>query len=147
MDLFEHAAIRKKSRAKQIFARFSEFHSSNPDVWQLFERFTLELLAAGRLHYGSGAIFERIRWHVDVETKGDSAKLNNNFRAYYARMFEVAHPQHTGFFRNRKRTSEARPAQESDKDFIHTGSPGDEALLAKQLETLLSSTKSEPAKT
>ena len=126
------------SRADQIFSAFARFHSANPVVWQLFERFSLDLIANGRQHYSSDAVFARIRWHVDTETKGEGdLKLNNNFSAYYARLFHVAHPQHDGFFRNRKRTSEDRPGHDNDEQEFIGPPPGPETDLLTQLRQLL----------
>lgn len=103
-----------RSRADQIFAAFKDFHRANPIVWQLFDRFAHDLIAKGFKNYSADGIFERIRWHVDVELAGTSqVKLNNNFRAYYARLFDAAHPEHVGFFRNRKRKSADIPADPS----------------------------------
>lgn len=108
-----------ETRADQIEAAFRRFHVDNPNVWVLFERFTFEAIAAGMTSYSSAAIFERIRWHVDIETRdADPVKLNNNYRAYYARLFHRRHPGHAGFFRNREQTSKERPAADPDRQFF-----------------------------
>jgi hypothetical protein len=126
------------SRADQIFSAFASFHSANPAVWILFERFALQLIAAGRENYSSNGIFERIRWHIDTEiTSLGEIRLNNNFRAYYARLFHVAHPQHDGFFRNRKRTSEDRPGSDNDEQEFVGPPPGPEPDLEARLKKLL----------
>jgi hypothetical protein len=119
-----------KSRADQIEAAFLRFHEANPIVWDLFERFALQAIAAGRHGYGSAAIFERIRWHMAIETVGEPIKLNNNYRAYYARMFAAKHPEHAGFFRCRKRTSIERPPGRPDRQvFVAPPAAGERALL------------------
>ena len=78
-----------------------EFHTQNPHVYELFKQFTFQVIDAGFENYSVNAIFERIRWHTDIETRGSSFKLNNNHRAYYARLFHHDHPEHDGFFRTR----------------------------------------------
>ena len=64
-DLFTEAdfAVEEplKTRADQIRARFEKFHAANPQVWELFKKFTFQLIAAGRAHYSSDAIMQRIR--------------------------------------------------------------------------------------
>jgi len=76
------------------------WHRENPDVYELFKRFTLDVIRRGHDSYSSKAIFERIRWHSDVETQGgDPFRMSNNFTPYYARLFMVEHPEHQGFFR------------------------------------------------
>jgi hypothetical protein len=124
------------TRADQIFNRFVAFHTANPDVFKLFEKFTLQLIGAGRQHYGIAAITERIRWHLNVDTKGDEVKINNDFKAYYARMFVAKHPQHAGFFQMRRRTSEDHIAYAEDFATFHTGATGNESALMSQLATL-----------
>lgn len=86
----------------------SVFHSKHPQVWSLFVHFTQEIINRGFKNYSVNAIFERIRWECDsVGGDGKSIfKLNNNYRAFYARRFHKMYPQHEGFFRTRKQTSE-----------------------------------------
>lgn len=77
------------------------YHQENPHVWKLFEKFTFQAIRAGFKNYSVNAIIERIRWHSEVETKGDIFKINNNHRPYYARYFHHKYPQYEGFFRTR----------------------------------------------
>lgn len=79
-----------------------KFHKENPHVWELFVRFTNHAIEAGYTNYSAYAVFERIRWHTEVETKGDPFKVNNNHRPYYARYFHHCFPEHDGFFRTRE---------------------------------------------
>jgi hypothetical protein len=100
------------TRQTQMRELCEKFHHDHPLVWTLFVRFTNEMISRGRKNYGVSAIFERIRWEIDsVGGNGATAfKLNNNFRAFYARRFHKAYPVHDGFFRTRKQTSEHRRA-------------------------------------
>jgi hypothetical protein len=82
--------------------RFNTFHAANPHIYELFKRFTFEAIMAGREHFSVISIFERIRWYTDVETQGDPFKINQNFAAYYGRMFMKDFPVYEGFFRTRK---------------------------------------------
>lgn len=86
---------------------FDTYHRNNPQVWILFKKFTLQVIGAGYKHYGAAAIFQRIRWHINVETKADPFKVNNNFVPYYSRMFMVAYPEYNGFFRRRESHADA----------------------------------------
>jgi len=131
----------RETRADQIFRRFCEFHKANPRVWTLFKRFTFELIHAGFEHHGAGAVVERIRWHTNIETRSeDGLKISNDLRAYYARLFHAAHPQHDGFFRNRKRRSEDRPAHGDDSPTVDMTPPEDETRLFERLRELLRET-------
>ncbi len=87
------------------------FHNEHPDVWALFVQFTLELIAAGREHFGASAVWERIRWETAVNPAYRDRrdfKVNNNFQPFYARWFMAAYPQHDGFFRTRRMTTQDR---------------------------------------
>ena len=79
--------------------KFREFHDKNPRVWELLQRFTFQIINKGFKNYSVNAVFERIRWHTDVETSDPEFKLCNNHRAYYSRMFMDKYPEHEGFFR------------------------------------------------
>lgn len=98
-----------RSRADELRDKFLEFHRKNPQVWRLFVRYTFQLIDAGRKNYSARAVMHRIRWHTAVKTSEDfpeGFKINNNHTPHYARMFHEQYPEHDGFFRNRKLTSE-----------------------------------------
>jgi hypothetical protein len=128
---------RRRTRADQIFRRFREFHLANPHIWALFQRFTAELRDAGHPHYSADAILHRIRWHLSVEVQsGDGLKLNNDFAAYYARMWVEMHADAGHFFSLRYRTSAERPPAEHDIAVWNSGVPAGEGALRAQLRVL-----------
>lgn len=94
---------------KSIKDRFIEFHKANPEVYDLFERFTGDAIDSGMKRIGSKFIFERIRWEMFVATKGAGycvaskrlLKLNNDFTPWYARLFMAKHREHVGLFERR----------------------------------------------
>ena len=137
-DLWNWQWKQGKTRCHQIFAAFVQFHKANPQIWTLFERFTLEAIRANYHNYSSTTIFERIRWHVNVDTRTDEKlKLNNNFRPWYARLFNRAHPDSVGFFRNRKLISRQRPPFNTELPFEGGEPPGDEGEWNDRLDGLL----------
>ncbi len=91
--------------APHIVRQFQQFHRENPNVWSTLIRFTKQVKAAGRSRYGIAAIFERVRWHIAIETKGDDFKLNNNHKACYARLLTATYPEFDGLFQLRSRQS------------------------------------------
>lgn len=100
-----------ESRLDEMRRQVAEFHAKHPEVWRLFEQFTFQMIGRGFKHYSVNAVFERIRWEMDVGGDGiDTFKLNNNYRAFYARRFMKIHPQYDGFFRTRVQVSDHRPA-------------------------------------
>lgn len=85
-----------------LVAEFKAFDENNPHVYRLFVRFAKEAIARGRRNLSVALIVERIRWETMVTTQApDGFKINNNFRAAYARKFEQDHPEFKGFFRTR----------------------------------------------
>tara|TARA_R100000406_G_scaffold94872_1_gene87721 strand:+ start:364 stop:714 length:351 start_codon:yes stop_codon:yes gene_type:complete len=100
-----------KTRADEMREQCSAFHEKNPMVWRYFVRFTKIMIDKGFKHYSVNAIFERIRWEIDAGGDGISTfKLNNNYRAFYARRFHRMYPQHDGFFRTREQVSSDKSA-------------------------------------
>lgn len=82
-----------------------EFHRQNPEVYQMVEKFTFDVISRGFENYSINSVFERIRWHTDIETMDQAPfKLSNNHRAYYARYFMHLNPQFDGFFRTKETT-------------------------------------------
>ena len=100
-----------KSRHDEMTQQVKAFHQEHPQVWQLFSRFTEELIHRGFEHYSAKGVFERIRWET-AEADGalNEFKLNNNYSAFYARAFMRANPEHEGFFRTRHQISAGAPA-------------------------------------
>lgn len=69
-----------------IQQKFEEFHANNPQVYQAFRDLAIQVKKSGKNEFSSAMIFERMRWTQMIETEGgDGYKINNNFRAYYAR--------------------------------------------------------------
>jgi|TARA_R100000482_G_C5045027_1_gene110084 hypothetical protein len=103
--------MKNKTRKDEMREQCVNFHRSNPIVWQYFVRFTNMMIDRGYKNYSVNAIFERIRWEIDAGGDGVSTfKLNNNYRAFYARAFMKRYPEHDGFFRTRIQTTEEKPA-------------------------------------
>ena len=82
--------------------RFWKYHDENPAIYEAFDRFAMEAFAAGRTYIGAKMLFERIRWYTTVEARGEGIKLNNNYHAFYARLWMIRNPGHRGFLRTRK---------------------------------------------
>jgi len=73
---------------------FWEFHEDNPEVWEQFERFCLEMVGAGQSGFGAPVIWERVRWNGAIRARnGDPYRLPNTHRPFYARLFQLRHPE------------------------------------------------------
>lgn len=88
---------------------FLDFHQANPKVFELADRFTREAIEAGRQRFGMKMVFERIRWYSAVETTGSSFKLNNNYTAFYARLWMHRNPGQPQVFSLRASHADAMP--------------------------------------
>ena len=94
-------------RLEELRSQCTAFHRKHPQVWDLFVKFSFEMISRGYRNYSVNAVFERIRWEIDAGGDGTSTfKLNNNYRAFYSRRFMRTYPQFDGFYRIRRQASE-----------------------------------------
>lgn len=119
-----------------MFNSFAKFHASNPLVWELFKRFSFDVINSGHARYSSDAICHRIRWHTDIETKQDTVKITNNHTAYYARLFHASFPNHDGFFKNRMLVSSGKQSKQDGSVRLNPEA-GEEDMLKIKLTNLL----------
>jgi hypothetical protein len=91
-----------EAKMSDLEAQFAEFHAENPEVYRLFDRFTYDVIKRGLTHYSADAIMHRVRWFTTVETSDvEGYKINNNWVAFYSRLWMRDHPEHEGFFETR----------------------------------------------
>jgi hypothetical protein len=98
-DLFSHSLF--GDVAPHIVDKFLPYHRENPEVYAAFKRFAYELKQAGRDHFGSKGIMERLRWWSAVEAKNDQFKINNSYASCYARLLVFEDPGFSDFFQLR----------------------------------------------
>lgn len=104
LDLFESLANQALvDDEATIEAAFRAFHAANPHVYTTLVRLAREAKAAGRarIGIGIGMLWEVMRWHLYLETKGDEYQLNNNFRSRYARLLMEREAELAGLFETR----------------------------------------------
>ena len=75
-----------------------DWHKANPNIFLLFERFSLEAITNGHKRLSAWLIVNRIRWETIVATTGGDFKINNDHIAFYARLFIAKYPQYKEFF-------------------------------------------------
>lgn len=84
--------------------RAAEFHLANPHVYDKLVAFAREIRAAGHDRVGIELLWNRMRWDWMLETAaGDDYKLNQNFKAWYARRIMDREPDLADLFETRKR--------------------------------------------
>jgi len=83
---------------------FWQFHHDNPKVYSYLVQFATEWRKRRGLNVklGIGALFERVRWEVNLGNKREEFKLNNNNRAFYARLLMRDHTFLQDIFRLRR---------------------------------------------
>ena len=80
-------------------AKWWSWHKKNPEVYELFEKFTLQAIKRGQKRLSAWLIINRVRWETSVETYGDPFKVSNDYIAFYSRYFMHRYPQYKGFFK------------------------------------------------
>ena len=90
--------------AETLEDRFLEFHDANPDVYTEIVELARRAKAGGRRHWSINGVFEVLRYSR-LQTQGEQFKLNNSFRAAYARMVMDRNPDLMGFFEVRDRSA------------------------------------------
>ncbi len=90
--------------------KFEAYDRANPQVYEAFRKYAFQLREAGRKRSGAALIFERIRWDTMIRgSKEDglpALKMNNNYRAFYARKLALESPIYfETFFETREQKS------------------------------------------
>lgn len=88
--------------------KFLQFHADHPEVYVHLERLAREWVSWGHARLGIATLFEKLRWewHVSGLSDRDGYKLNNNYRAFYARKLMLENPDLDGLFETRVQASE-----------------------------------------
>lgn len=85
-------------RDTAVDQRAAAFHAENPHVYRKLRELARIAKASGATQYGIAGLFERLRWLSQIETQGDPYRLNNSYRAFYARLLMAQEPDLRGFF-------------------------------------------------
>jgi hypothetical protein len=83
--------------------QFLAYHRQHPEVYAQFQNIAFRAIERGFKRLSADFIFHVIRWESG---KGHELCLNNNFTAYYSRMFLKDHPTYSGFFEIRRSKAE-----------------------------------------
>jgi hypothetical protein len=84
---------------------FNDFHSQNPHVYTALEDLAVRASNAGVKRLGVGALVETLRYSASLQTQGDAYKINNNYRALYARLLILKRPELASLLETRVRRS------------------------------------------
>jgi hypothetical protein len=89
-------------RRSKIERAFLDFHAEHPEVYDELVRLARELRARGYERFGIATIYEVARWRSMIRTGPGGFKLNNNYRAYYARLIMRRESDLAGIFDTRQ---------------------------------------------
>jgi hypothetical protein len=93
-------------RYRKLEDAFWKFHGEHPEVYHYLVTFAKEWQLRGHRALGIAALFERVRWELGV-TSDEVPKLNNNHRAFYARLLMLRNPELAGMFQLRQQRIQA----------------------------------------
>lgn len=94
-------------RLAKLETAFWDFHLANPLVYELLVKYARQWARTNE-HGSINALFERVRWDYGTTIQHtDGFKLNNNHRAFYARLIEVKEPDLENFFYLRQQRRQA----------------------------------------
>lgn len=90
-DLFDEQPMWIAQPETDLERRFVEFHRRNPRVYAALEKKCLALFDSGRTRIGVAELVEDLRYEPSLKTAGDTFKLNNSYRSFYARLLIYKH--------------------------------------------------------
>lgn len=79
---------------------FKKYNEENPQIYAEFRKIAFQLIGRNYKRIGARQILEVIRYHTMI-SGNDQFKVNNNYSADYARLFEKDFPQYGGIFMKR----------------------------------------------
>ena len=89
--------------ARTLSERFEQFHKANPHVYDALRKMALTLKQKGHKRIGIAMLFEQLRWQYYMRTNDVTGfKLNNNYRANYARALMQQESELADFFTTRE---------------------------------------------
>jgi hypothetical protein len=95
--------VRQRPRALSLDERFDAFHAANPHVFERLRRAALLAVSCGVERLSVAKLAEDLRADPTVATSGDEFKVNNSFRAPYARLLMASDARLAGKFETRGR--------------------------------------------
>jgi hypothetical protein len=81
---------------------FQDFHTTHPEIYTRLVSLARDLKRRGHERAGIAMLYEVVRWQQFTVNRDGDYKLNNNYRAYYARMMMEQETDLAGFFETRR---------------------------------------------
>ena len=90
-----HVGPEPEATIREAFLRF---HGDNPHIYDELVMLARRAKRRGAQRIGIGMLFEVLRWRWTLRADGDTFKLNNNYRSYYARLIMRRESDLAGIF-------------------------------------------------
>jgi hypothetical protein len=102
-----------KQRSK-LEQAFWDFHEEHPSVYDTLVMLARDWKERRVQRIGIATVFETARYLLEIERDDDGLKLNNNHRAYYARLIMRDEPDLEDIFRLRQQRIQATIGPDND---------------------------------
>lgn len=91
-----------------LVERFEQHHRDNPIVYETLLKLARTWISRRPgTKLGIAMLYENARWEIALATSDPEFKLNNNFKAFYARLLEIQEPELRGIFEFRDSEADA----------------------------------------
>jgi hypothetical protein len=102
-DFLRAREVDLRESGQTIEARFAAFHEAHPEVYAELAAACRNVMAAGRTHWSIDGAFEVVRYFRYIRPdEAEAFRLNNSFRARYARLLMEREPDLAGLFEMRE---------------------------------------------
>lgn len=89
-------------------ANFERFHANNPHVYDALVRLARQWISRfGQKRLGIARLYEAARWEIAFTTDDPEFKINNDHRAFYARLIMANEPDLQGLFNTRRSAADS----------------------------------------
>lgn len=80
---------------------FDDYLLDNFHLWTEFQQLAYQMINRGRTHYSSKTIIQVMRFHSVLEELDSEYKISDQWSADYGRLFMLAHPEYSTFFKTK----------------------------------------------
>ena len=74
---------------EHLKAKWWAWHLKNPEVCELFEKFTLPCNQERTQEMSAWMIINRVRWETSVVTYGNPFKISNDYISFYSKLLHA----------------------------------------------------------
>ena len=102
LGLFDRHIVTINAHGLPLDEQFKAFHQANPHVYEHLRTLAINARRKG-ITVGIAMLFEVLRWQYLIATSDANSefKLNNNYRAFYARLLMEQEPELANYFETR----------------------------------------------